>query len=112
MVLLPSSSQSRISATDRSTQNGSPSSGMPALLLGALPGCRTEGARRLDQLLDGGLVLSAGLEEIDADGAPHRNERIRRIGVELLQSRHELETGDFPRARAGALLLGGQRGAG
>src|SRR5437870_8156846 len=110
MVLFPSSTQSRISATDRSTQNEGRGSSMP-LLLGALDGRRTERAGGLDQLLNGRLILSAGLQQIDADGAAQRNQRVRRVGVELLQTRDELEAGDFSGARAGALFLRGQTGA-
>src|SRR5436190_2011870 len=111
MVLFPSSTQSRISATDRSTENGGLGSSMP-LLLRALDRRRAERAGGLDQLLNGALVLSGGLQQIDSDGAAHRNQRVRRVGVELFQSGDELESGDFPGARAGALFLRSQTGTG
>src|SRR5437763_15904986 len=107
MVFFPSSTQSRISATP-----GFYGEARNRLFLRPPGALRPQRSRRLDQLLNGGLILAARLQQVDADGAADGDDQVRRIGVELFQSGDELEAGDFAGAGAGALFLRGEAGAG
>src|SRR5947207_10152121 len=111
MVLLPSSTQSRISATI-GLYGEDVERVLSASLLGALARLRAEDAGGLDELLDGDGVFAGRLQQIDADGAADRHRHVGRIGVELLQTGDELEPGDL--AGGGGLALGarGEAGAG
>jgi hypothetical protein len=58
------------------------------LLLGDRP-ARSLGAQdasSLDELLNRGLIFSAGLQQIDSNRVSDRNLGVRRVGVELLES--------------------------
>src|SRR5438105_9444197 len=72
---------------------------------------RSQDASSLDQLLNGGLILSAGLKQINADRAPDRYQRVRRVGVELLQTGHQLESRNLTGCRGLPLSACGQAGA-
>jgi hypothetical protein len=72
---------------------------------------RAMDAGGVDQLLDDGLIFPAGLQEIDADGASHRDHGIRRLGVEALEAGDKLESTEFAGRRALALGAGGETGA-
>src|SRR5438128_784453 len=86
------------------------SRGTALLHRGAARGLCAEEAGGLDELLDGGLIFAACLQQIDADRVSDRNERVRRVGVKLLQSGDEFEAAHFS-CRPGLLSSArGERG--